>query len=586
VNLPGRSFTIGRDAAGHVRYKDFSEGLVLLYDYDGRGLLRSGTNLALQRDNQGRLSASNGIAIERDSQGRMARILLAPGKAISYSYDKRDRVIELSDWLGGETHFDYDNDGRLTAIRRSNGVITKYSYDAEGSIVSIAETGAKVTANTTLTRDKRGRVVKASRTVPLSPLPEQLAGVGRNYSYDAAYQVIGFGYDAMGRRTSDKTRAYDWDAASRLSSFTENGKTVRFQYDSVGVMTQQTNSGVSRDFVWNYAFDLPSVSIARQGGADWSYYVHTPNGELLYSIESSSGKRRYYHYDEIGNTLFLSDDGGVISDSYAYSPEGILLASSGDSENPFTFAGRYGAIRLGNTNLYSMRLRIYDSTTNCFLSRDPIFRLEPNQINPYQYAVGNPVMYFDVTGEGVQAPGEDIDLESRRSTNGQRHFGGFALEAAGGLQDFGEMVNQVELHSHQNINRSFKQLPLFDMLKRAGSFRSLLTFEAAVGESLTAFRDRLSAEQLAQGTREVEAEIRIGRDLILKTYGTAAENVWRSFREREVTEIERNELLLRARHSLEDLDLIADSPEEAEILMDLFTVKHPLTSPILYPFDY
>jgi RHS repeat-associated protein len=586
VNLPGRSFTIGRDPAGHVRYKDFSEGLVLLYDYDGRGLLRSGTNLALQRDDQGRLSGSNGIAIDRDSQGRIARILLAPGKAISYSYDKRDRVIELSDWLGGETRLDYDNDGRLTTIRRSNGVITKYGYDAEGLIVSIAETGAKVTANTTLTRDKRGRVVKASRTVPLSPLPEQLASVGRNYSFDTAYQVIGFGYDTLGRRTSDKTRTYDWDAASRLNSFTENGKTVRFQYDSIGVMTQLTKDGTPLDFVWNYAFDLPSVSIARQGGADWTYYVHAPNGDLLYSIASSSGKRRCYHYDEIGNTLFLSDDGGVITDSYAYSPEGILLSSTGDSDNPFTFAGRYGAIRLGNTNLYSMRLRIYDSATNCFLSRDPIFRLEPNQINPYQYAVGNPVTYFDVTGEGVQAPGEDFDLESRQSINGERRFGGFPLEAAGGRQIFGQMANQVELHSHQNVNQSFRQLSLFDLFKRAGSFRSLLTSEEIVGEPLMVLRDRLSAEQLAQGTREVEAEIQSGRDLILKNYGAAAENVWRSFRAREITEIEKNELLFRTRRSLEELDLVVDDWDEAEILINVLTVKHPLTSPVLYPFDY
>src|SRR6185295_5419297 len=111
-----------------------------------------------------------------------------------------------------------------------------------------------------------------------------------------------------------------------------------------------------------------------------------------------AGTRAFYHFDEMGNTLFLTDGSGAVSDAYAYSPYGELIASSGNSDNAFTFAGKYGALSLGS-GLYSMRRRVYDSTTASFISRDPQARLDPRLINPYQYGAGNPLAFVDVTGE-------------------------------------------------------------------------------------------------------------------------------------------------------------------------------------------
>ncbi len=45
-----------------------------------------------------------------------------------------------------------------------------------------------------------------------------------------------------------------------------------------------------------------------------------------------------------------------------------------------------------------MRARLYDASTARFISRDPARLLHPKQVNPYRYAMGNPLQYIDVTG--------------------------------------------------------------------------------------------------------------------------------------------------------------------------------------------
>jgi RHS repeat-associated protein len=52
----------------------------------------------------------------------------------------------------------------------------------------------------------------------------------------------------------------------------------------------------------------------------------------------------------------------------------------------------------GDSGLYYMGARYYDSVTGRFVSRDPIKDIDPISINPYQYAEGNPMMFVDTTG--------------------------------------------------------------------------------------------------------------------------------------------------------------------------------------------
>jgi RHS repeat-associated protein len=240
-----------------------------------------------------------------------------------------------------------------------------------------------------------GNITSATRNLPLMP---NLTNSTETFSYNGASQVSSYPYDMMGRLSGDDTRNYSWDLASRLISYTESDRNVAFTYDGLGMRVSRTSGGVTQQYVWNYAFGLTSISVVRQGGSDLRYYIHLPGGRLLHSIEAADNARRFYHFDEMGTTLFLSNDSGAITDSYGITPYGLVTASNGITENPFTFIGAYGVMEEGNTGLYYIRARYYDSVSGRFISPDPVRSIHPKQINPYQYGIANPLRYADPSG--------------------------------------------------------------------------------------------------------------------------------------------------------------------------------------------
>jgi RHS repeat-associated protein len=396
ATLPLGTLTSTVDAVGRVTQTKYSDNTSASFTWDAAGRLTGATGLTFQYDASGLLSNSNGLAITRDKAGRVATVTLAPGKAITYTYDRRGLATSVADWAGGTTSLKWDDDGRLVSITRPNGVVTTYAYDADGDVSSIQEAGTSSLSSIALTRDARGLVTQATRNVPLSLTPAQIASLQTTHTFDAAGQIADFQYDAMGRRTSDDAYTYTWDMASHLTGYSGASGSSTFTYNAMDLIASQTLGGVANTMVWNFGLGLPSVSVVQQGSSSATYYIHTPDGLLLHSIDSK-GTRRFYHFDEMGNALFLTDDTGAITDQYAYSDYGTLLAPGGTVTNPFLFAGRYGAMQVG-AGLYAMRQRIYDSRSAAFLSRDPLIHFAPNLINPYQYAANNPLRYFDVTG--------------------------------------------------------------------------------------------------------------------------------------------------------------------------------------------
>jgi RHS repeat-associated protein len=133
---------------------------------------------------------------------------------------------------------------------------------------------------------------------------------------------------------------------------------------------------------------------------------------------ADSNQMYFYHFDRTGSTLALTDSNGAVTDSYAYSPYGQLLKHEGSSVQPFTFVGKWGIRQEGvQGQIYQVRARYYDSQTARFLSREPLWPSseDPRQINPYQYALNEPVSHLDVSGFDAVS---DIQREIRE-TEGQ-----------------------------------------------------------------------------------------------------------------------------------------------------------------------
>lgn len=402
VDRPDATLSITHDPAGNVTEQSYSGGPTLNYTYDANGRLTAATGVTLDRNARGDVVSTNGMAVTRDAGGRITSLTLAEGKTISYSYDARGLLTEVSDWEGGSTTFSYDAAGRLTAVERPNGVVTTYTYDSDNRVVGIEERkGETLIAAHALTRDVSGNVTSATRNVPQGP---EAAPNPETFSVGAGHQITGFSYDAAGRRTQDDRRSYTWDAASRLTSYSEDGQTVEYTYDAFGNLLTRTEGSTTREYVQNYALGLPSISVVREGGSDPYYYVHTPDGRLLYRIAADSS-RQFYHYDEMGNTIMLTGEAGAVVAAYAYTPYGQIVGQSGAiQDNPFTYRGKYGVIREGS-GLYRMRRRLYDAKTRRFTTREPVAGLlHPQLANPYQYAAQNPRRYIDPLGASPSEP--------------------------------------------------------------------------------------------------------------------------------------------------------------------------------------
>jgi len=404
VTLPAGTLQITHDAAGNVTRRYYSDATDLNYTYDNNGRLLTANGLSLQYDSNGNMKNSNGLVITRDAAGRVAAVRMVPTNAtptVNYTYNGRGLVTRVSDWLGGSTDLEYDAEGRLTRLARPNGTSVEYLYDADGILIRLTEkSGAQTLSAIDLTRDAAGNVSAATRDVPLPPDPSTGK---RSFTYNEEDQIIGYTYDGMGRLTADDARTYAWDLASRLTSYAGGGNTVTFAYDGFGMRTSRTADGVTRNYVWNYALGLPSISIVRDASntTNLYYYVHLPNGQLLHRIEVATGARNFYHFDETGTTLFLTDDSGAVTDRYGVQPYGATV-SEGTTDNPFIFQGAWGVMAEGN-GLHYIRARYYDSASARFISKDPVESLHPLKINPYQYAVSNPLRYGDPTGQKEMA---------------------------------------------------------------------------------------------------------------------------------------------------------------------------------------
>jgi YD repeat-containing protein len=340
ATLPVNSAVQMYDAADRLTGVAITDGTTLGYIYDDANRVISGNGAAFSYDAAGRMISSNGLGLTYDAAGRIASETYGPGKIVNYSYDSRGELSQVSDWVGGVTTFSYDITGNLTGITRPNRICGTYSYDAAGRGVNYLEGDPDKpiqTSSIAITRDVLEQPTAVERLTPLLPAI-QTPGT-TNLSYDAASQVTGLTWDGLGRLMGDGSRTLTWDGASRLKQYTAPGESQSLTYDGFGNLLTRTQGATSEQYEWNYANGSPTLDAVMNAGAPVRYFIHTPSGLLLESIEAAGGARHYYHYDENGNTIFLTDDTGAVTARYAYEPNGAVRSSGATANNPFTLGG-------------------------------------------------------------------------------------------------------------------------------------------------------------------------------------------------------------------------------------------------------
>ena len=352
ATLPLNSASLTYDGVDRLLGVSITDGTSLAYNYDDADRLTGGTGAAFAYDAAGRMISSNGLGIAYDAAGRITSESYGPAQVVTYAYDTRGELSQVTDWLGGVTTFSYDATENYTGVTHPNGTHGTYAYDAAGGLMSAVEVGPGPSqiSSLTITRDALEQPTAVERSAPLLPAV-QTPGT-TNLAYDAASQVTGLTWDPLGRLLGDGSRTLVWDGASRLKSFSMPGESQSFSYDAFDRLLTRTQGGASEQYEWNYANSSPTLDVVMNGGSPVRYFIHTPSGLLLESIEGGTGARHYYHYDENGNTIFLTDDAGAVSAKYAYGPFGDVRSLGATANNPFTLGGARDAILLESSGIF------------------------------------------------------------------------------------------------------------------------------------------------------------------------------------------------------------------------------------------
>ncbi len=400
----GTAWTNQYDAAGRATNRSWSGGPSLAYGYDANGRLVAADQVTLAYNPDGLVTGSvqagEACAYSYDPAGRLTGITYPGGLlSVAYTYDPTNGLpATAGDTLTG-TSIGYECDAALRPIRiaRPNGVDTEYTWDAASQLTRIQD-GTNL--DLLYSYDSAGQVTQVVANTPLAAMPG-LASAVATQAVDAASQLAAapYAYDACGRLTNLPGMALAWDHAGRLVHI----GAATLEFDGFGRPLRRSEAGQTNGLYYSFANGLDGLLAERdENTGQWRrFYVWSPGGNLLYLVDVAAGNQvRYFHFDRGGNTRALTDAAGNVTDAYAYSPFGRLLARTGTSDQPFLFMGQYGVRREGATGLHHARARFYDADTGRFLTREPVWPqiARPETLNPYVYAKNNPVDFTDPSG--------------------------------------------------------------------------------------------------------------------------------------------------------------------------------------------
>jgi RHS repeat-associated protein len=379
-------------------------------------------------------SRSFAVTNSYDLNGNRTNIVYPGGLSVGYSYDAENRLFGVTVSAPSaplrEFSFGYDGASRLTGISSPNGINSSFGYDAESRMTNYTHSSF---ISRSIIRDPRGFKKHENIAAGLSPsIPE---GEQRFTNSDADQTVLiaqrdswlggelnqwydrNYTYDNNGCLTQENvsrpewntnsaiqeyTTDYGWDFDNRLVSVTggASSTSTAYLYDAGGARIGRIANGVTNCFVLDYRAPLkmPLAETDADGNIT-RYYIWSSHGLLAHlDVNPSTGAitaTRYYHADEQGSTLALTDENGAVTDQFSYSPYGKCTARTGTTQTPFQWLGGI-AVQNEGDGLYYMLNRYYSADMKRFIQQDPSGI--DGGVNLYAYCVNNPTAYSDPFG--------------------------------------------------------------------------------------------------------------------------------------------------------------------------------------------
>ncbi|WP_020405643.1 tandem-95 repeat protein [Hahella ganghwensis] len=386
-------------------------GAVLTYDYDKAG---NKTETSVTID--GRTDTTTYLY---DSLNRLSKVIDADGGETLYSYDavgNRETVTQANSQV---TTYTYDSLNRLTRLTtedRVGNLITDYRYTlhSTGRRTQIEELHSGRTSSYTyddlyrLTKDQINDPVNGdyvaeyqydkvgNRTYSI------IDGVHTAYSYDDNDRLtrqggVTYVYDANGNTLTETedgvVKRYTYSAKNKLIEVEQGGDSTVYGYNVDGIRISKAEGSRLTDFIVDQNRDYAQVLQERVNGTETARYTY---GDDLLS-QARNGNASYYVYDGLGSVRSLTDRTGTETDSYQYDAFGILLASTGSTENDYRYTGeQYDA----GLDQYYLRARYYDQGVGRFTQMDTYQgrKGEPLTLHKYLYAHADSINGTDPSG--------------------------------------------------------------------------------------------------------------------------------------------------------------------------------------------
>ncbi|HLK36191.1 MAG TPA: RHS repeat-associated core domain-containing protein [Polyangiaceae bacterium] len=363
------------------------------FGYDPDGLLVQAGPLGLTRDPQtGFVSATSAGGVttteSRSSFGEVAGWSAAAGGNALYSAtlarDLDGRLTGKNETMGGATTaltYAYDARGRLTDVSSNGNAVAHYGYDSNGNRTSFTGPAGTVSG----TYDDQDRLLSYGAAT---------YGYGANGELQSKTDPSGttnYLYDALGNLRSttlpDGTAiGYVIDARNRRVGKTVNGTLVQgllYEGQLRPVAELDASNKVVSRFVYATRLNVPDIMV-KSGVA---YRVLT---DLVGSVR-----------------LVVSTVDGSIAERIDYDEFGNVTRDTAPGFQPFGFAG---GLYDRDTKLVRFGARDYDASVGRWTSQDPI-RFAGGTSNLYEYADANPISLIDPAGRSEsQGPGESENV--------------------------------------------------------------------------------------------------------------------------------------------------------------------------------
>jgi RHS repeat-associated protein len=297
---------------------------------------------------------SQTVTYAYDANGNRTSMTDTRGKTTTYVYDALNRVTSVTDPLSRVTTYAYDGAGRRTSQTDAKSQTTAYAYDNVNRLSGVDYPAG--TPDVSVTYDDAGRALTMVDGTGTTTATYDVLN-RPTYITDGAGNVVGYGYDAAGRRTaiaypgSTGSVAYAYDAASRLTSVTDwLSMATSYTYDNANRLTSTTlGNGLISDRTYDNANRLLTL-VNRNGGTTISSYTYSVDnvgnrsqvvdttGTTAYSYDGlyrltgvtyPNTDVQSYTYDQMGNRLTKVHNGTTTA--YTYDDAGQMTAAGGTS---------------------------------------------------------------------------------------------------------------------------------------------------------------------------------------------------------------------------------------------------------------